>query len=96
MHSKSDKIEIMISDETDQVTKELFDSLKNRYQNNLGSMKGSDLFFDYAQLFYYKYHKINSRKFERNNVALALNVMYAKKEKIYLAYVSKHNSNCEK
>ena len=96
MHSKSDKIEIMISDETDQVTKELFDSLKNRYQNNLGSMKGSDLFFDYAQLFYYKYHKINSRKFERNNVALALNVMYAKKEKIYLAYVSKHNSNLEK
>ena len=26
----------------------------------------------------------------------ALNVLYAKKEKIYLAYVSKHNSNREK
>ena len=30
MHSKSDNIEIMISDDTDEVMKELFDSLKNR------------------------------------------------------------------
>ena len=35
MHSKNDNIEIMISDETDKVIEELFDSLKNRYQNNL-------------------------------------------------------------
>ena len=35
MHSKSDNIEIMISDEVDEVIKKLFDSLKNRYQNNL-------------------------------------------------------------
>ena len=32
MHSKSDNIEIMINDEADKVTKELFDSLQNRYQ----------------------------------------------------------------
>ena len=31
MHSKHDKIEIMINDEADEVIKELFDSLKNRY-----------------------------------------------------------------
>ena len=42
MHSKSDNIEIMINDEADEVIKELFDSLKNRYQNNLESKKGSD------------------------------------------------------
>ena len=35
MHSKSNKKEIMINDEADEVIKELFDSLKNRYQNNL-------------------------------------------------------------
>ena len=35
MHSKSDNIEIMINNEADEVIKELFDSLKNRYQNNL-------------------------------------------------------------
>ena len=33
---------------------------------------------------------------EKNNVTSALTVLYAKNEKIYLAYVSKHNSNCEK
>ena len=36
------------------------------------------------------------KKFEKNNVAIALNVSYAKNEKIYPTYVSKHNSNCEK
>ena len=34
--------------------------------------------------------------FEKNNVTIALNVLYAKKEKIYPAYVSKHNSNIER
>ena len=33
MHSKSDNKEIMINDEADEVIKEFFDSLKNRYQN---------------------------------------------------------------
>ena len=36
------------------------------------------------------------KKFEKNNVANAVNVFYAQKEKIYPAYVSIHNSNCEK
>ena len=35
MHSKSDNIEIMINDIADEVIKVLYDSLKNRYQNNL-------------------------------------------------------------
>ena len=35
MHLKSDNIEIIINDEADEVMKELFDSLKNSYQNNL-------------------------------------------------------------
>ena len=33
---------------------------------------------------------------KKNNRAIAHNVLYAKKEKIYPAYVSEHNSNCEK
>ena len=36
------------------------------------------------------------KKFEKNNVRIALNVLYARKEKINPAYVSKNNSNCEK
>ena len=35
-------------------------------------------------------------KFEKNNLTFALNVLYARKEKIYPAYLSKHNSYCEK
>ena len=41
INSKSDKIIIMINDEADEVIKKVFDYLKNRYQNNLESMKGS-------------------------------------------------------
>ena len=48
MHSKSDNIEIMISDEADEVIKTLFDSLKSRYQNNLQSMRGSQFMLSYC------------------------------------------------
>ena len=34
--------------------------------------------------------------FEKNNVTIAPNVCKLKKKKKYPAYVSKHNSNCEK
>ena len=57
MHSKSDNIEIMINDKTNQVIKLLFDSLKNRYQNNLESMEGSDFVLGYIHLLYYKCYK---------------------------------------
>ena len=59
MHSKRDTIEVMISDEADVVTRELFDLLKNRYQNNLESMKGSEFVLDYIHVIYYKCPKIN-------------------------------------
>ena len=62
MYSKSDNIEIMINDEADEVAKELFDSLKNRYQSNLELMKGSKFVFDYVHLLYYKRHKINPNR----------------------------------
>ena len=139
---------------------------KNRNQNNLESMKGSEFVFDYVHLLYYKCYKINLnrggsyvdspdwiknkkatinlinkkdnkcfqyavtaalnheeitehaeritqikpfinkykweginlpadkdhwKKFEKDNVTIALNVLYAKKEKICPAYVSKNN-----
>ena len=59
MHSKSDNIEIEINDEADEVIEKLFDSLKNRYQNNLELMKGSEFVLDYVELLCYKYYKIN-------------------------------------
>ena len=57
MHSKSDNIEIMINDEAVEILKELFHSLKNRYQNNFESMKSSEFVFNYVHLLYYKCHK---------------------------------------
>ena len=47
MHSKSDNIKIMIRNEADEVIKNLFDSLKSRYQSNLESLKGSEFVFDH-------------------------------------------------
>ena len=54
MHSKSDNIEIMISEEADKVIEELFGSLKSRYQNSLELMKGSEFVFDYVRSLCYK------------------------------------------
>ena len=62
MHSKSDNIEIMINDEADEVIKKLFDSRKNRYLNNLVSMKGNKLIFNYVQLLHLKCHKIDPNR----------------------------------
>ena len=59
IHSKSDNIELRISDEADEVIKEFSDSLKNIYQNNLKTMKVIEVVFDYVHLAYYKYHEIN-------------------------------------
>ena len=59
MHSKRDNIEIKINHEAYEVIKEFFESLKNRYQNNLQLMKGSEFVFNYVHLLYYKCHKKN-------------------------------------
>ena len=50
MHSKSDNIEIMINYQANEVTENLFDSLKNRYQINLKSIKDCQFVFDYVHL----------------------------------------------
>ena len=55
MTSKSDSIEIMITDEANEIIEKLFDSLKSRSQNNLESIGGNEFIFDYVQLWYYKF-----------------------------------------
>ena len=62
IHSKSDNIEIMINDKADEVRKELFDSQKHIYQNNLESKKGTEFIFDYVHLLYFKCHEINPNR----------------------------------
>ena len=48
----------MINDEADEIIKELLNSLINRYQINLESIKSSEFVSDYVNSFYYKCHKI--------------------------------------
>ena len=45
---------------------------------------------------YFPSEEVNCKHFDKNNVTTALNILYAKKEKIYPANVSKYNSNREK
>ena len=53
----------MINDEAvDEVIKELFVSLENRYQKNLESMRDSEFFFESDFLLYYKCNKINPNR----------------------------------
>ena len=60
MHTKSYNIEIMIGNETDEIIKNLFESLFQKYQEGLEkSIKGSEFVFDNVNLLYYKFHKIS-------------------------------------
>ena len=54
MHTKSDNIEILMDNETD----EIIESLLEKYQEELKeSMKGRDFIFDSVDLLYYHLHK---------------------------------------
>ena len=60
MHTKSDKKEIMIGSDTNEVIKELFKSFVRRYQESLQEkMRGSDFEFDGIHLLYYDFNKIS-------------------------------------
>ena len=56
MHSKTDNTVIMINNEADKLIKELFNSLENRYENALESIKGSEFVLDYDLLLYHNCH----------------------------------------
>ena len=60
MHTTSDNTEIMIGNETDEIIKSLFESLLQKYQEELEkSVKESDFVFNSVDLLYYKLHKIS-------------------------------------
>ena len=63
MHTKSINEEFMNGSGTDEIIKELFKSLLQRYQENLQEkMKGSDFAFDGVNYLYYDLNKINISK----------------------------------
>ena len=53
MHSTSDSIKFTPYNDAEKVVKELFESLRSKYQDNLEtSMRESDFIFDLVQLMY--------------------------------------------
>ena len=60
MHTKSDNIEVMIGNETNEMIKEIFPSLLQKYQKGLEEkMKGSEFVFGSVNLLYHELYKIN-------------------------------------
>ena len=60
MHTKSDNIEIMIGNETDEIIKKLFEYLLQKYREGLEKlMKGSEFIFESIDLLYYKFYRIS-------------------------------------
>ena len=69
MCTKSDKIEIMTASETEEIIKELFKSLLQKYQERLEeSMRPSEFAFDSADLLYYQLHKTSLKRRGRSYV----------------------------
>ena len=60
MHTRSNNEEFMNGSDTDEIIKELFKSILQRYQENLQEkMRGSDFAFDGANFLYYDFNKIS-------------------------------------
>ena len=63
MYSKSDNFEIMMGVDTNEIIKNLFNSIRQRYQKGLQeSMRGSDFVFDYVESLNYIFHKVDLKR----------------------------------
>ena len=62
MHTKSANIRIMMGSKTDEIIKELFEPLLQRYQKGLEEkMRGNEFVFDSVDLLYYHLKKISPK-----------------------------------
>ena len=60
MRTKSNNIEIMMGNKTDEIMKELFKSLLQNYQEGLEEkIRGSEFVFNTVDLLHYNSHKIS-------------------------------------
>ena len=63
MHSKSDNYEIIIGVDTNEIIKNLLNSILKRYHGGLEeSMRGSDFVFDHVESMNYIFHKIDMKR----------------------------------
>ena len=60
MHTKSNNVEIMIGNETNEIIMELFKSFLQKYQEGLEeSMRGSEFVYDRVNVLYYNLNKVS-------------------------------------
>ena len=60
IHAKSNNMEFMMGNGTDEIIKELFESLLQKYQEGLeGKKRGSEFLYDSVDLLHYNLHKIS-------------------------------------
>ena len=60
IHAKGNNMEFMMGNGTDEIIKELFESLLQKYQEGLeGKKRGSEFLFDSVDLLHYNLHKIS-------------------------------------
>ena len=66
LHTKSNNIEIMMGNDTDEIIDELCESLLRKYQERLEESmgRGSNLIFDSVNLLYYHLQKISLKRGE--------------------------------
>ena len=58
MYTRSDNVEIMFRDDNDDIIDQLFESLLQKYEENLqNKMRGSDFGFDGVNFLYYDFNK---------------------------------------
>ena len=58
MYTRSDNIEIMFGDDNDDIIEQLFESLLQKYEENLqNKMRGSEFEFDGVNFLYYDFNK---------------------------------------
>ena len=63
MYARSDNIEIMFGDDNDDIVEQLFESLLQKYEENLQhKMKGSEFEFDGANFLYYDFNKTTIKR----------------------------------
>ena len=63
MYSKSDSFEIMMRGNTNEIIRNLFNSISRRYQGGLHeSMKGSEFVFDYVESLNYIFHRVDLKR----------------------------------
>ena len=63
MYSKFDQFEIMMGTNTNEIIRNIFNSLLRRYQGGLQeSMRGSDFVFDYVESLNYIFHKVDLKR----------------------------------